>query len=72
MAIQGALIHSSREADAAVVAGLGWDEVRFRTPARVGDTLSVRLERSTDQRGNRPTRSGCRPDTTGSCRDCTW
>ncbi len=43
VAIQGALMHSSPEADAAVMAGLGWDEVRFSNPARVGDTLSVRF-----------------------------
>ncbi len=43
VAIQGALMHSSPEADAAVMAGLGWDEVRFSSPARDGDTLSVRF-----------------------------
>jgi acyl dehydratase len=43
VAIQGALMHSSPEAGAAVVAGLGWDEVRFSSPVRVGDTLSVRF-----------------------------
>lgn len=43
VAIHGALMHSSPEADAAVMAGLGWDEVRFSNPARVGDTLSVRF-----------------------------
>jgi len=42
-AMQGALIHASPEADAAGMAGLGWDEVRFRNPARVGDALSVRF-----------------------------
>jgi acyl dehydratase len=36
-------VHSSPEADAAVIAGLGWDEVRFSNPVRVGDTLSVRF-----------------------------
>ena len=43
VAIQGALMHSSPEAGAAVIAGLGWDEVRFSNPVRVGDTLSVRF-----------------------------
>jgi acyl dehydratase len=43
VAIQGPLVHSSPEADAAVMAGLGWDEVRFQNPARVGDTLSARF-----------------------------
>jgi acyl dehydratase len=43
VAIQGALIHSSPEAEAAVMAGLGWDEVRFSNPVRPGDTLSVRF-----------------------------
>ena len=43
VAIQGALIHSSPEAGAALIAGLGWDEVRFSNPVRVGDTLSVRF-----------------------------
>jgi acyl dehydratase len=43
VAIQGALIQSSPEADAAVMAGLGWDDVRFQNPARVGDTLSIRF-----------------------------
>ncbi len=43
VAIQGALIHSSPAAEAAVIAGLGWDEVRFSSPVRVGDTLSVRV-----------------------------
>ncbi len=36
-------MHSSPEADAAVMAGLGWDEVRFSSPARDGDILSVRF-----------------------------
>lgn len=43
VAIQGALIHSSPEGDAAVMAGLGWDEVRFEQPVRVGDTLCARF-----------------------------
>lgn len=43
VAMQGALIHSSPEADVAVLAGLGWDDVRFQHPARVGDTLSFRF-----------------------------
>jgi len=43
VAIQGALISSSSEAAVAVIAGLGWDEVRFKSPARVGDTLSLQL-----------------------------
>jgi acyl dehydratase len=28
----------------AVVAGLGWDEIRFRAPARAGDRLRVRAQ----------------------------
>ncbi len=43
VAMQGALIHASPDAGAAVIAGLGWDEVRFVHPVRAGDTLSVRL-----------------------------
>ncbi len=42
VAMQGALMHSSPEAGAAILAGLGWDEVRFSNPVRVEDTLSVR------------------------------
>ncbi len=42
VAMQGALMHSSPEAGAAILAGLGWDEVRFSNPVRVGDTLAVR------------------------------
>lgn len=48
VAIQGALVDSatrdsSGEPDIAAIAGLGLDEVRFTSPARVGDTLSLRL-----------------------------
>ncbi|MBA2280943.1 MAG: MaoC family dehydratase [Actinomycetota bacterium] len=43
VAMQGALINASPEADAAIVAGLGWDEVRFAHPVWAGDTLSVRF-----------------------------
>lgn len=28
----------------AVIAGLGWDEVRFTTPMKPGDTISLRME----------------------------
>jgi len=48
VAIQGALIDSatrgsSGEPGVAAIAGLGLDEVRFKSPARVGDTLSLQL-----------------------------
>ena len=43
VAMQGALLHSTPEDPAAILAGLGWDEVRFSNPVRVGDTLSVRI-----------------------------
>lgn len=28
----------------AIIAGVGWDEVRFHAPVRAGDTLQLRLE----------------------------
>lgn len=43
MAIRTWLLH--RQPDhPAVLAGLGWDEVRFPNPARVGDRLSLTIE----------------------------
>lgn len=40
VAIQGRLIHTSPE-KAAVIAALGWDEVRFVNPVRVEDMLTI-------------------------------
>ena len=42
VAIQGRLIHTFPE-KTAVIAALGWDEVRFVNPVRVGDTLTIHL-----------------------------
>jgi acyl dehydratase len=42
VAIQGRLIHTLPD-KGAVIAGLGWDEVRFVNPVHVGDTLTLQL-----------------------------
>ena len=42
VAIQGKLIHALPD-KGAVIAGLGWDEVRFANPVHVGDTLTLHL-----------------------------
>jgi acyl dehydratase len=42
MAIAIRLGHQMQSEPAATVMGLGWDEVRFQTPACVGDRLRVR------------------------------
>ncbi|TFH32912.1 MAG: dehydratase [Myxococcales bacterium] len=44
MAIAIRLGHQMQIEPTATVMGLGWDEVRFRTPACVGDALRVRGE----------------------------
>lgn len=44
MAIAIRLGHQMQTEPTATVMGLGWDEVRFRTPACVGDALRVRGE----------------------------
>lgn len=44
MAIAIRLGHQMQTEPAATVVGLGWDEVRFRTPACVGDRLRLRGE----------------------------
>jgi acyl dehydratase len=45
VALQIKLIHSDRaEVESAVLAGMGWDEVRFPNPVRPGDTLSLLME----------------------------
>jgi acyl dehydratase len=44
MAIAIRLGHQMQTEPAATVMGLGWDEVRFQTPACVGDRLRVRGE----------------------------
>ena len=42
MAVRTRLLVSS--VDLSVVAGLGWDDVRFQAPVRAGDHLQLRLE----------------------------
>lgn len=42
VAIGMKLAHSIKRDEAAVVAGLGWDEVRFHQPVCVGDRLRVK------------------------------
>lgn len=42
IAIGSKLAHSIKHEEAAVVAGLGWDEVRFYEPVCVGDKLRVK------------------------------
>ena len=44
IAIAIRLLHDMSTEPSATVMGLGWDEVRFRTPACVGDRLRVRGE----------------------------
>jgi acyl dehydratase len=44
IAIAIRLLHDMSTEPTATVMGLGWDEVRFRTPACVGDRLRVRGE----------------------------
>jgi len=46
VALQLKLIHASHsdEDEAAVLAALGWDEVRFPNPVRPGDSLSLHKE----------------------------
>lgn len=44
VAIAIRLLHDMQAEPSATVMGLGWDEVRFRTPACVGDRLRVRGE----------------------------
>jgi acyl dehydratase len=44
IAIAIRLLHDMSTEPAATVMGLGWDEVRFRTPACAGDRLRVRGE----------------------------
>ena len=44
MAITIRLGHQMQTEPSATVMGLGWDDVRFRTPACVGDRLRVRGE----------------------------
>jgi acyl dehydratase len=41
VALQIKLIHQCESRDQAVLAALGWDEVRFPKPVRPGDTLSL-------------------------------
>ncbi len=43
MAIRTWLLHHM-PVPPVILAGLGWDEVRFPNPARVGDRLSLRIE----------------------------
>ncbi|MDX2381790.1 MAG: MaoC/PaaZ C-terminal domain-containing protein [Acidimicrobiia bacterium] len=42
MAIRTRLLHNTP--DLAVIAALGWDELRFSAPVRAGDTLELRQE----------------------------
>lgn len=42
MAIRTRLLHATP--DIAIIAALGWDELRFHAPVRAGDTLQLRLE----------------------------
>ena len=42
VAIGSKLAHSMKKEEAAMVAGLGWDNVRFHAPVCVGDRLKVR------------------------------
>jgi acyl dehydratase len=44
VALQIKLVHQSESREDAVLAVLGWDEVRFPKPVRPGDTLSLRNE----------------------------
>ena len=44
MAIAIRISHDMQQEPTAIVAGLGWDEVRFLTPACVGDRLRLRGE----------------------------
>jgi acyl dehydratase len=44
VAMQGALMHAAPQGETAVIAGLGWDEVRFLHPVRAGDTLSIHFK----------------------------
>jgi acyl dehydratase len=44
VAIGVKLAHTMMEEEAAIVAGLGWDELRFLVPVCVGDCLRVRSQ----------------------------
>ena len=44
VAIGVKLAHTMMEGEAAIVAGLGWDELRFLIPVCVGDCLRVRSQ----------------------------
>ncbi len=52
MAISVRLLVTSQEQPVAVVAGLGWDEVRFLAPVRPGDTVTL-LRRCVEARPSR-------------------
>lgn len=60
VAIGVRLSHSIQQEPLAVVAGLGWDEVRFHVPVCAGDTLRVAAE-IVDKRASRskPDRGIC-------------
>ncbi len=60
VAIGVRLSHSIQEEEMAVVAGLGWDDVRFHVPVCAGDTLRVAAE-IVDKRASRskPDRGIC-------------
>lgn len=44
MAVRTRLIHQFPEPQAAAIAALGWDEVRFLAPLRAGDTVYLHQE----------------------------
>ena len=52
VAIGSKLAHSMKREEAAMVAGLGWDEVRFYAPVCVGDRLRVRSYISAKRESN--------------------